>query len=183
MEGKVNFQRLFAGNIKLDGDVIIGDPCYFNRNIDGIDNVITKVKPGWYEAFFYEVDYGKSGGSREMALEIFFKDMPEKEKDYLCFDDEIGRVPVDAGMVCVFDFGYIENNMRNTKGEYSEDWYEKMCNITLRSCNGEEGYDCDTYEDRGVVTSSGWGDGYYPVFVARDGDDVVGVRVLFKEDF
>lgn len=183
MERKVNFQRLFAGNIKLDGEAIIGDPCYFNRKDDEINNVTTKVKPGWYEAFFYEVDYGKPRGSREMALEIIFKDMPEKEKDYLCFDEEIGGVPVDAGMVCAFDYGYIENNIRDANGEYSEEWYQKMCNITLRSCNGEEGYDCDTYEDRGVVTSSGFGDGYYPVFVAKDGEDIVGIRIIFQEDF
>ena len=82
MEREVNFhQRVFAGNIKLDGDAITGDPCYFDRNNDEIDNVITKVKPGWYEAFFYEVDYGIAVGSREMALEILFKEMPEKEKD------------------------------------------------------------------------------------------------------
>lgn len=184
MEREVNFyQRLFAGNIKLDGDVIIGDPCYFDRNDDVVNNIITKVKPGWYEAFFYEVDYGKTGGLRNIVLEIFFKDMPEKEKDYLCFDEEIGRVPVDAGMVCIFDFGYIENNMRGENGEYSEDWYQNMCNITLRSFHGEEGYDCDTYEDRGVVTPSGWGDGYYPVFVAKDGEDVVGIKVVFTGNF
>ena len=34
MKREVNFQRLFAGNIKLDGDAIIGDPCYFDKKED-----------------------------------------------------------------------------------------------------------------------------------------------------
>ena len=47
MEREVNFyQRLFAGNIKLDGDVIIGDPCYFDRNDDVINNIIKSNQVG-----------------------------------------------------------------------------------------------------------------------------------------
>jgi hypothetical protein len=58
------------------------------------------------------------------------------------------------------------------KDDGGEKWYEKMCRFTL-SENQWGLY------DTGVVTSSGIGDGLYPMDVMMDGDKIVGIRLEY----
>jgi hypothetical protein len=51
-------------------------------------------------------------------------------------------------------------------------WYDKMCNFTLSE-------DQWGLYDTGVVTSSGIGDGMYPLLVAMDNDKIVGMRLEY----
>ena len=51
-------------------------------------------------------------------------------------------------------------------------WYDKMCQFTL----GKEQFGL---YDTGVVSSSGIGDGLYPMDVMMDGDKIVGIRLEY----
>jgi hypothetical protein len=51
-------------------------------------------------------------------------------------------------------------------------WYEKMCHFTLHK-------DQFGLYDTGVVSSSGIGDGQYPLDVMMDGDKIVGMRLEY----
>jgi hypothetical protein len=67
-----------------------------------------------------------------------------------------------------------EVNFPYGDGGAGEAWYVKMCKFTL----GGEGWGL---YDTGVVTSSGIGDGMYPLEVMMDGDKVVGIKVVFLD--
>jgi hypothetical protein len=57
-----------------------------------------------------------------------------------------------------------------------EKWYEKMCKFTLSKDQ------CGTYET-GVVTSSGIGDGGYPLDVIRERNGyIVGMKITYLFD-
>ena len=51
-------------------------------------------------------------------------------------------------------------------------WYESICRFTL----GEDGWGA---YDAGVVSSSGWGDGMYPVYGAEVNGKIVGLTLVF----
>ena len=51
-------------------------------------------------------------------------------------------------------------------------WYEKMCMFTLSK-------DQFGLYDTGVVTSSGIGDGLYPMEVMMDKEKIVGIRITY----
>jgi hypothetical protein len=56
--------------------------------------------------------------------------------------------------------------------EDGDKWYEKICHFTL--VEPQWGM-----YDTGVVTSSGIGDGLYPLLVAMDNDKIVGMRLEY----
>jgi hypothetical protein len=51
-------------------------------------------------------------------------------------------------------------------------WYEKMCQFTIHK-------DQFGSYDTGVVTSSGIGDGQYPMEVMMDKEKIVGIRITY----
>ena len=83
-----------------------------------------------------------------------------------------GFCGVDSGQIMVIDPCYAFQGGTN---------YEAICKVSLADTFGEfplpaNGYD----QDIGVVTSSGYGDGRYPVFVdVNDDGRVVELRIAF----
>ena len=97
----------------------------------------------------------------------------------------IGEVWVDSGQVMLVDPCYLrdwkgtEYDERVATPEFS---YAGACAVTLGKV--KEGEQAGQMEHGAVVTSSGWGDGCYPVYVeVRDGR-VVSMTIDFdpKED-
>ena len=67
------------------------------------------------------------------------------------------------------------NRFGNEQLLEGDDWYEKMCKFTLSEASW------GAY-DNGVVSSSGIGDGAYDLYVMKDGDEIVGMKVDFLPD-
>jgi hypothetical protein len=163
--------------INLGSEVRVSDPCYG-------DDVwcktrLTSVLPGEYRVDVQKSDEG-SWGNRVSSLTVTHKDYIGKQLRY----QEHGDIGVDSGQAGIF----CESSYRNDDIEidtpehdftlpFSDDsgdrWYEKMCKFTLSG----EGF--GAYES-GVVTSSGYGDGSYPLAIARDEDkNIVSMVVTF----
>jgi flagellar hook assembly protein FlgD len=109
-------------------------------------------------------------GNRVSSLTVTHKDYVGKQLRY----QEHGDIGVDSGQAGIFCESSYRNDdvaetIKNGNGiridsiEDGDKWYEKMCRFTLSG----EGF--GAYES-GVVTSSGFGDGSYPLAVARDED-------------
>lgn len=93
-------------------------------------------------------------------------------------------VCVDYGQAGIYDMTHFKDN--NDVGEYEifvdensdqrEAWYSMNCAVTqkLEHFAGTIPY--------GVVSSSGYGDGMYDLFVARKNDKVVGIKIVFIDD-
>jgi len=153
--------------INLGSEVRVSDPCYG-------DDVwcktrLTSVLPGEYRVDVQKSDEG-SWGNRVSSLTVTHKDYIGKQLRY----QEHGDIGVDSGQAGIFCESSYRNDdvaetIKNGNGiridsiEDGDKWYEKMCRFTLSG----EGF--GAYES-GVVTSSGFGDGSYPLAVARDED-------------
>ena len=85
---------------------------------------------------------------------------------------------MDSGQAGIFDSKYYEQYHfpTNTERQVNEDWYDKVCNITLE----EEGY--GIIDEEGCVSSSGYGDGGYTAYLGYLNNELVAVKVIFIDE-
>lgn len=173
--------------IKLSKNVRVSDPCY-------TDDVwcktrLTDVYPGEYNVSVEKSDEG-SWGNRVSRLTVIHKGYIMECEDESNWEEhsEIGVDSGQAGIFCESSYRNDEIVESITTPEvdfvlpYNDSpgdaWYEKVCKFTLS--NTQWGM-----YDTGVVTTSGYGDGGYPLDVVRNDDgEIVGMRItyIFPED-
>jgi hypothetical protein len=168
--------------IKLSETVIVSDPCYTVPTWCQI--IVENVLPGNYIPFVKKHDCG-DWGNRTSMLMCIHEDYVGKENDLtLTWTEHSGTVGVDSGQAGIFSMESYRNDQHPIeKGEAdfnfnSDDdggkWYIKMCQRTL-------GVSRWGVYDEGVVSSSGFGDGSYSLFVLTDDEDnIVGLCVDFN---
>lgn len=175
--------------IKLSNNVRVSDPCY-------TDDVwcktqLTDVYPGEYNVLVEKSNEGGWGNrvSRVSVIHKGFIMECEDESNWV----EHSEIGVDSGQAGIFcESSYRKDELvesittptlqkpfvlpyDDTPGDK---WYEKICHFTLVEPQW------GSY-DTGVVTSSGYGDGGYPLDVVRNDDgEIVGMRItyIFPED-
>lgn len=167
--------------INLGPEVYVTDPCYSVPTWCQLkfDNVL----PGeWIVSMIYDE---KEGTDRNAELYLVHKDYQTTRG--LLFD-WFGDFGVDSGQAGVFDAASYRSDAYAAgitrpklqqpfflPGEFGDGdaWYETICHFTL------EGDGWGAY-DAGVVSSSGWGDGMYPVYGAENEDGkIVALQLVF----
>ncbi len=150
--------------IQLGNKVMVSDPCYgLNTWCQG---VLENVLPGTYDC---EVEYSEKGawGVRVAAIEITHENCGAY--GFEIADFEVG---VDSGQAGIFDYEYYAKY--HTADSCDDDWYDRVCNVTL----SEES--AGTIDGLGFVSSSGYGDGGYDCWVARNRDGyIVAIRIEY----
>lgn len=143
--------------------VDITDPCY-NKDVWCRINDVDLL-PGEYCGYVKLTD----GDTRVAELFVLNSDYmienitPGYEE--VQQTEELGEIGVDAGMAGVF-----QNKPNFTDAEWQE-----FCDWVLQFDNPVH-----TWWDYGLLVSSGYGDGGYPVFGWRDRDDnLVGIQIVF----
>ena len=87
----------------------------------------------------------------------------------------IGKCGVDSGQIMITDPCYVID------GEFTEKHYQQVCEITLADGHaGSLPYDLG-HEGKAVVSSSGIGDGVYPVYATYEDVDGWGERIMKLE--
>jgi|694.fasta_scaffold14149_23 hypothetical protein len=164
--------------INLGPEVYVTDPCYSVPTWCQIK--LTNVLPGeWIVSMIYDE---KGGSNRNAELYLVHKDYQGKN---LLYDwDWLGDFGVDSGQAGVFDAASYRNDAYaagittpklDFVYEYFQEgdiWYEKMCKFTLAN-DGWGAYAA------GAVSSSGYGDGEYPVYGAEVDGKVVALQLVF----
>jgi hypothetical protein len=90
-----------------------------------------------------------------------------------------GHVAVDSGQMMLCDPCYIKHDFASSRDVGVN--YESACQATL--ADGRAGQLGNEHcQVLAFVSSSGWGDGVYPVYVKRFGDRVGGLLVEFIEE-
>ena len=163
--------------ITLSENVMVSDPCY---SLDTwCQTKLNGVLPGKYNVDVQKSDEG-DWGTRVSSITIIHEDYEDTD-DW----EQHSECGVDSGQCGIFCMTSYRNDELskgittppldkpfvlpyNDKG--GDMWYEKMCQFTL----GENQW--GVY-DTGVVSSSGLGDGQYPLDVMMDGDKIVGMRL------
>ena len=166
--------------ITLSENVMVSDPCYTPDTWcqTKLDNVL----PGLYNVEVERHDEGTGWGVRVSSITVIHEDYVD-DGDW----EQHSECGVDSGQCGVFCMTSYRNDEisvgittptldnpfvlpYNDKG--GDMWYEKMCHFTLHK-------DQWGLYDTGVVSSSGIGDGMYPLDVMMDGDKIVGMRLEY----
>ena len=165
--------------ITLSENVMVSDPCYTPDTWcqTKLDNVL----PGLYNVEVERHDEGTGWGVRVSSITVI-------HKDYTDTDDweqhsECGVDSGQCGVFCMTSYRNDEMSVGITTPtldnpfvipfrEDGDKWYEKICHFTL--VEPQWGL-----YDTGVVSSSGIGDGQYPLDVMMDGDKIVGMRITY----
>ena len=163
--------------INLGPEVYVTDPCYSVPT--WCQTKLTNVLPGeWIVSMIYDE---KGGSNRNAELYLVHKDYQGKNLLY----DWLGEFGVDSGQAGVFDAASYRDDAYAAgittpevdfflPGDSLEGdaWYTKMCKFTLAN-DGWGAYAA------GAVSSSGYGDGMYPVYGAEVDGKVVALQLVF----
>lgn len=165
--------------INLGPEVYVTDPCYSVPTWCQIK--LTNVLPGeWIVSMIYDE---KGGSNRNAELYLVHKDYQGKN---LLYDwDWLGDFGVDSGQAGVFDAASYRDDayaagITTPEVDFflpgdpleGDAWYTKMCKFTQTN----DGW--GTYA-AGAVSSSGYGDGMYPLYGAEVDGKVVALQLTF----
>jgi hypothetical protein len=166
------------------GKMVISDPCYAIPT--WCQGVVERVKNGTWVS---DVEKVQSWGERVSILfainEQALKDNPNLKDELINSQNELPfTFGVDSGQLGFFDHEHYRNDNSATelpKYDFGDDydvdggdvWYRAVCDLTLAS----EQWGVLPF---GVVSSSGYGDGSYPVFaVTNEYDEYIGFMAIF----
>lgn len=171
--------------IKLGTTVRVSDPCYTNDV--WCKTQLTNVKAGDYAVRVEHSDEG-GWGNRVAKLEVIHMDFGHLRHDEFNwrYHSEIGVDSGQAGIFCESSYRNDElaKDIVTPQGSWiglpmiqpqdGDVFYDKMCTFTI---NGEGQW--GSY-DSGVVTSSGFGDGGYPLDIIKNKEgEIVAMRVTY----
>lgn len=169
--------------INLGKEVIVSDPCYTIPT--WCQAVIDNVKPGVYYSGVRKHDAGDWGNRCAMVFAIH-EDYYDKPHLLMgSWELHPADIGVDSGQCGIFsretyrddsykfDFEpYDFGPQFPSSDEEGDLWYRHMCKHTL----SEQHW--GTY-DNGIVSSSGFGDGSYQLFVVKKHNKIVAFAIDF----
>jgi hypothetical protein len=164
-----------ATKIKLGSEVICIDPCYDDAAL----GVKLSVIPGSYYCYV-----SRAEDERIASISVRHVDHTDVAIDLEYTPSGIDTnsyVGVDSGQAGIIDFESWQSKVGQSKDEsVTESWYRQACFHTLSRLQYGIMNDGDrNWRDaaHGFVSSSGYGDGCYRVYVAKNGSDIVGIRI------
>lgn len=162
------------GTFSLGTKVMVSDPCY--KLGTWCQGVLENVKSGIWDAYLKMSDEGIWG--IRVAELIAVNSENYKEHPAIMDERQEFEVGVDSGCAGVFDYEYYCTC--HTEENLNEDWYKKQ--IIQQFFPGDEStWQKSVFtESNGVVSNSGYGDGSYDCYVARnDEGEIVGIRIVY----
>jgi len=166
--------------ITLSENVMVSDPCYTPDT--WCQTKLTNVLPGRYNVEVEKSDQG-DWGTRVSGITLLHESITDDGVS-LEWEDH-SECGVDSGQCGIFCMtGYrndeIAEGITTPDSDFvlpyndseGDKWYDKMCKFTL------DKQQWGVY-DTGVVSSSGIGDGLYPLEVMMDKEKIVGMRITY----
>ena len=172
--------------ITLSSEVIVTDPCYDTET--WCQAKLDDVLPGNYIVDCIRHDTGDWGVRNAKLIAVHEKHYEEaKDEIFLNWEIHPKEIGVDSGQAGIFDMkSYrvdgleMEVPEKTFDGktfelpieEKGDEWYNKMCKFTLSE-------NMWGYYDGGVVCRSGYGDGAYTLYVAKDEGKIIAMMIDF----
>lgn len=173
--------------ILLSENVMVSDPCYHDET--WCQGKLSNVLPGYYNTHCKVTDAGDWGRRNSMLLVIH----ENVDGESLTWEDSGFDIGVDSGQAGIFNLPSYRNDDHSVlqehpepsgvsgcswvyghfKDEPGDKFYDLMCGLTLNNSEG-----CGTY-DQGVVSRSGFGDGGYKLYIAKEGEHIVAMCIDF----
>ena len=154
------------------GAINITDPCYNKTTWCALFK--QPAKNGTWEA---EVETEESEG-RVAHLRAYHTD----HAIYSRPSDQLDSVGVDSGQMSIIDSGtYPEGEETGECGNFGDkervpvSFYDECAKATL----SEDMFGIVSKYGSGAVSSTGYGDGSYAVYVEKEGEEIVAVEIVF----
>jgi hypothetical protein len=166
--------------ITLSENVMVSDPCY---SLDTwCQTKLNGVLPGRYNVEVEKSDQG-DWGTRVSGITILHESITDDGVSLEWEDhSECGVDSGQCGIFCMTSYrnDEIAEGITTPDSDFvlpyndseGDKWYDKMCKFTL------DKQQWGVY-DTGVVSSSGIGDGLYPLEVMMDKEKIVGMRITY----
>lgn len=157
---------------QLSDKIIVSDPSYeyipkehlLNNKLGKLNLVIENVKNGDYNIILHIMEYEKERNAELICCHETINLNTIKNSEWI----EIGDIGVDSGQAGVYDLKYYPKEKNN-------EWYRLNTNITSKPT------DYAGSIPHGAVSSSGYGDGIYSVYIVKR-QKVIAVKITFIDD-
>lgn len=159
--------------------VIVSDPSYDydprehmpNSKLMKLNVVIINVMKGNWNAYVTVLENEKDRNAELISIH---------ENENICYIKEnqwikIDEIGVDSGQAGIYDLKYFQNLPKYTK----DSWYKMNSEITLKEPNYAG------VIPHGAVSSSGYGDGLYPVYIIKNKNGkitAIKINFIFEEE-
>ena len=165
------------GMINITCDKVIAcDPCRKDTDEVWYNTVVENVLPGKYIAEVTMFDDEKSKGWGDRVAELTIRHSDYNLPKYKTIEKITGTstyVGVDSGQAM---FANLDKRKQLLEKSQDDDFYWKVCDTT-------ESEKQAGIVDNTVVSSSGYGDGCYDVYVARNKNDkVIAASIEFIDE-
>lgn len=157
------------------GKIICTDPCYNFEYREGLQMLVENCKLGEWRTRVVTSNEG-AWGNRVAELVVTHESADSvnlsRYYDWVEVADGCG---VDSGQFGFFDAEKYPTDESEFEHDGSGCFYDTICGQTIGDRVGAVSF--------GVASSSGYGDGSYPVYVAKNGNgEVVALKVVFISD-
>lgn len=161
-----------VGQIQLGNKVMVSDPCY--EVCVWCQGILSDVKPGVYNCY---IDRGARWGIRNYRLIVAHSSLDINSVN--CHELQDFEVGVDSGTAGIFDYQYYRehHNINDEEPDTDQEtWYDAyVCDVSE-----DDVFICD---NKGVWSSSGYGDGGYDCYVQRNEvGEIIAMEVIFISD-
>ena len=148
------------GTFEVKGNsLVVSDPCY-EYGLFGC-SILTNVLSGNYTAYAIYSD-----DDRVATLQIIHENYSNSKINYFNGELYSSDIGVDSGQAGFFEEEYYKENQGGEFGD-KDSFYGKCCDLTLSEVQG------GIIDNRGIVSSSGYGDGSYSLYVIRNEEEKV----------
>jgi hypothetical protein len=163
------------GTFNLGTKVMVSDPCYSLGT--WCQGVLENVKSGIWDAYLKMSDEGDWG--LRVAELITVNSEHYKEHPAIMDEHQEFEVGVDSGCAGIFDYDYYAKYHK--EDEIDEEWYDIIICKQFFPTHDQSGWEKSIFtESNGVVSNSGYGDGGYDCYVARnDEGEIIGIRIIY----
>lgn len=157
--------------ISLSDIAVIIDPCYDMGDL-GCGAVLEGILPGTWVCGVDYHDYWEGKPGHVGSLYGHHIDEPDIDFD-LNKLEWVALCGVDSGQLGIFDYAYFAHSVE-IDPKRNSDWYREVCKTTLTELLA------GAKDERCYVSSSGYGDGGYAVYIARnEAGQIIGIRIPF----
>lgn len=159
----------------VDETSYVGDPCYDDSVLESGCAHILPLKPGVWRLYSLYAEGRNGRGGRPVKFVVVHEDHPNAQ---FTLSDTGKTIAVDSGLVSVFSMSAYPL----VEGEVKEHWYNGAGN-KKSICNLMEKAECAIHPSgRGVVSSTLWGDGKYPLATDERNGLIVGLSIDFDPE-
>lgn len=166
---KKHLNMSYLGSIEIGNKCMVSDPCYDENT--WCQYVLDNMKSGQYNCFM-QYSSNEEFGKRVRRVYIY-------HHEYISTPNRLvhnASIGVDSGQAGFYDYEYFLQTRE--KGNEDWIWYENICDLTYK----DDEFTGGVKDNKCCVSSSGYGDGCYSLFIHTNSkDEIVSACIEFTD--